>query len=94
MNDGSRFGMAKSFVMMGKEAGFAMDTKEGLDAFAGVYNTSLRPTLKPPSNFEGLLSLLDSYGNPGASGMPKRSAKEKHKRIQAKASRKKNRNRK
>jgi uncharacterized protein YecA (UPF0149 family) len=42
MSDSSNFGMAKSFVMMGKEAGYDMTTQEGLNAFMTIYNQSLR----------------------------------------------------
>ncbi len=35
------FGMAKSFFMMGAEAGFDMTTQEGLDQFMLAYNASL-----------------------------------------------------
>lgn len=34
-------GMAKSFFMLGKQAGFDMTTQEGLDEFMAVYNSSL-----------------------------------------------------
>jgi len=38
MNDPSRFGMAKSFFMMGQAAGFDMTTQEGAEAFMNWYN--------------------------------------------------------
>jgi len=39
--DPSNYGMAKSFFMMGKKAGFDMTTQEGLDEFMRVYNSQL-----------------------------------------------------
>ncbi|MDB5309847.1 MAG: hypothetical protein JWO38_4049 [Gemmataceae bacterium] len=39
--DPANFGMAKSFFMTGKNAGFDMTTPEGLAAFQDVYNASL-----------------------------------------------------
>jgi hypothetical protein len=39
--DPSNFGMAKSFVMGGMNAGFDMTTQEGLEAFTNAYNASL-----------------------------------------------------
>lgn len=35
------YGMAKSFVMTGQQAGFDMTTQEGMDAFTLAYNASL-----------------------------------------------------
>jgi hypothetical protein len=37
----ANFGMAKSFVMMGTQAGFDMTSPEGLAAFQATYNASL-----------------------------------------------------
>ncbi len=37
----ANYGMAKSFVMRGIQAGFDMTTKEGIDAFTAAYNSSL-----------------------------------------------------
>ncbi len=41
INDPARFGMAKSFFMMGQEAGFDMTTQEGSNRFIGFYNAAL-----------------------------------------------------
>lgn len=41
LSDSSNFGMAKSFTMMGSEAGFDMTSQEGLNQFAALYNASL-----------------------------------------------------
>jgi hypothetical protein len=48
MNDSSRFGMAKSFMTAGLEAGFDMTTEEGLKAFQLHYNASLNSTKSSP----------------------------------------------
>jgi hypothetical protein len=37
----ANFGMAKSFVMRGMQAGFDMTTQEGIDEFTAAYNSSL-----------------------------------------------------
>lgn len=39
--DPANFGMAKSFIMLGGEAGFDMTTQEGIDAFMVAYNSRL-----------------------------------------------------
>jgi hypothetical protein len=41
LTDPSNFGMAKSFFMMGSQAGFDMTTQEGLAEFQLAYNSSL-----------------------------------------------------
>lgn len=41
LSDPSNFGMAKSFVMQGENAGFDMSTEEGMAAFMPFYNQSL-----------------------------------------------------
>jgi hypothetical protein len=41
MYDPAKFGMAKSFFMMGQAAGFDMTDEEGLQAFTSAYNASL-----------------------------------------------------
>ncbi len=45
MNDTSKFGMAKSFFMMGQKAGFDMSTQEGLNQFTLHYNAKGAPQL-------------------------------------------------
>jgi hypothetical protein len=42
LSNPDNFGMAKSFFMMGSEAGFDMRTREGLAAFQVVFNAKLR----------------------------------------------------
>jgi len=41
LSDTGNFGMAKSFMTMGRDAGFDMTTQEGLDAFMLTYNSAL-----------------------------------------------------
>jgi hypothetical protein len=41
LSDSSNFGPAKSFFMMGQQAGFDMTTQEGCDEFVRAYNASL-----------------------------------------------------
>jgi hypothetical protein len=41
MNDPARFGMAKSFFMMGQSAGFDMTKQEDMDSFVRLYNAGL-----------------------------------------------------
>lgn len=41
LSNSSNFGMAKSFVMMGREAGYNMSTEEGLQQFMQTYNASM-----------------------------------------------------
>jgi hypothetical protein len=52
--DPSNYGMAKSFFMMGQEAGFDMTTQAGLDQFMLAYNSRLlgNPDLAMPPAFE------------------------------------------
>ena len=46
------FGMAKSFVLMGKEARFDMESPEGMRAWVEAYNATVAPTMaaaEPPT---------------------------------------------
>jgi hypothetical protein len=100
MNDPSRFGMAKSFTMAGKNAGFDMTSEKGLQAFQAFYNANL-PRFGGLSDNLLLPLLPEDDWEPGfrpdvmGSGHGKKTGlKAKHKRKMAKASRKKNRKRK
>ena len=42
------FGMAKSFVLMGKEAGFDMESPEGMQAWVQAYNATIAPKMAAP----------------------------------------------
>ncbi len=53
MQEPANFGMAKSFIMMGKEAGFDMESSEGMQAWVEAYNATVAPMMaapKPPTN--------------------------------------------
>src|SRR5215471_8720608 len=48
----TNFGMAKSFVLMGQQAGFDMESPEGMRAWVQAYNATVAPTLaatEPPT---------------------------------------------
>ncbi len=47
MQNPANFGMAKSFVIMGRASGFDMTTEEGLQTFAEVYNAGLATGASP-----------------------------------------------
>jgi hypothetical protein len=47
LSDSSNFGMAKSFVMQGQQAGYDMTTQEGAKKFMAAYNASLSPSVLP-----------------------------------------------
>ena len=83
MNNPANFGMAKSFLQMGHAAGFDMTTNEGLQAFQQQYNTGLLAA--PPSDDDS--SSLSS----GATKSKKSKSAQKKRRAMAKASRKRNR---
>lgn len=86
MLEPSNFGMAKSFVMAGHEAGFDMANQEGLNAFMHLQNAAARMDLRG----EGPdFPALDP--SPGKS---RSSSASKNKRKMVKASRKKNRSKK
>ncbi len=45
LQEPTNFGMAKSFVLMGKEAGFDMESPEGMRAWVEAYNATVAPTM-------------------------------------------------
>jgi hypothetical protein len=45
LQEPANFGMAKSFVLLGKEAGFDMESPEGMRAWVEAYNATVAPTL-------------------------------------------------
>jgi hypothetical protein len=49
MQEPANFGMAKSFILMGKEAGFDMESPEGMQAWVEVYNATVAPRLAAPA---------------------------------------------
>jgi len=53
LQEPANFGMAKSFVLLGREAGFDMESPEGMRAWVEAYNATVAPTLaapEPPPN--------------------------------------------
>src|SRR5215471_8563409 len=53
LQDPTNFGMAKSFVLMGQEAGFDMESPEGMRAWVEAYNATVAPTLAAASGHPG-----------------------------------------
>jgi hypothetical protein len=53
MQEPANFGMAKSFVLMGKEAGFDMESPEGMQAWVEAYNATVAPTMAAASRRPG-----------------------------------------
>jgi hypothetical protein len=52
LQEPTNFGMAKSFVLMGQEAGFDMESPEGMRAWVAAYNATVVPTMaaaEPPT---------------------------------------------
>jgi hypothetical protein len=49
LQEPANFGMAKSFVLMGKEAGFDMESPEGMRAWVEAYNATVAPTMAAAS---------------------------------------------
>lgn len=92
MNDESKFGMAKSFVMAGMKAGYDMNSKENIDKFMLEYNSVQRQQPLSPSL---PLSLPGSSFESSSSETTKKQTQiRKKKRKQAKASKKANRKKK
>jgi Plasmid pRiA4b ORF-3-like protein len=57
MNDASNFGIGKSFIAQGMNAGFDLTTHEGLEAYRSQYNQTDRSSSSPNFN-----SLLENFG--------------------------------
>jgi hypothetical protein len=85
MNDSSKFGMAKSLMMMGQSAGFDMTKKEDSDAFISMYNANLPAEREEQQNPP--MSSPD-YFTPNNSKSQNKKAKKKKRKI-ASVSRKK-----
>ena len=49
LQEPANFGMAKSFVLMGMEAGFDMESPEGMRAWVEAYNATVAPTMASAS---------------------------------------------
>jgi hypothetical protein len=53
LQEPANFGMAKSFVLMGKEAGFDMESPEGMRAWVEAYNATMAPRMAAASRHAG-----------------------------------------
>lgn len=49
LQEPANFGMAKSFVLLGKEAGFDMESPEGMRAWVDAYNATVAPRMAAAS---------------------------------------------
>ena len=50
LQEPANFGMAKSFVLMGMEAGFDMESPEGMQAWVQAYNAAIAPKMAASSS--------------------------------------------
>jgi hypothetical protein len=48
LQEPANFGMAKSFVLMGMQAGFDMEAPEGMQAWVQAYNATIAPKMAAP----------------------------------------------
>ncbi len=87
------YGMAKSFVMSGKQAGFDMTTQEGLDAFRVAYNSRLLDDMIPLDRHPSLARHKDLNIQilPPLPGPNKSRKSERKKKKQQRQARKRNR---
>jgi hypothetical protein len=72
----TNFGMAKSFVLMGKEAGFDMESPEGMQAWVQAYYATVAPTMAAASRRSEPPSKKKSRALPkGTMNAPRRKKK-------------------
>ena len=87
MSNPANFGMAKSFVMMGRDSGFDMSTEEGVQSWMEIYNAGIasgtQPRLPLPgeqsrsaSNIRGKIKIV----RPNRDRMAKASRKKNRKK--------------
>ncbi len=77
LQEPANFGMAKSFVLMGKQAGFDMESPEGMRAWVEAYNATVAPRMAPASGHPGPATNKQSRTVPtGRRNAPRR--KQKH----------------
>ncbi len=82
----ANWGMAKSFIMRGTEAGYDMTSQEGMNEFMQVYNESLqRDPLPFPESDPGPVPLPSQFGffDAGGGNTSKEEKKKKRKKRQA-----------
>jgi hypothetical protein len=92
MNDPSRFGMAKSFLALGRSAGFDMTDEEEINKFFQLYNAGIvaqDPEIESLLATDGLPDFAP--GIPSASVAKKAKARKRKSRKMAKTSRRRNR---
>jgi hypothetical protein len=87
--DPSNYGMAKSFVMLGQEAGFDMTTQEGLEQFQLLYNSQLLANHVPPAGLDAVEG--DWPALPPSPLSPKERAEKRKARKRQRQARKRNR---
>jgi len=76
LQEPTNFGMAKSFVLMGKEAGFEMESPEGMQAWVEAYNATVAPTMAAASGRPGPPTKQKARGVPkGTMNAPRRKKK-------------------
>ena len=76
LQEPANFGMAKSFVLMGKEAGFDMESPEGMRAWVEAYNATVAPRMAAASRHPGPSTKKQSRGVPkGTNNAPPRKQK-------------------
>jgi hypothetical protein len=76
LQEPTNFGMAKSFVLMGKEAGFDMESPEGMRAWVEAYNATVAPRMAAASRHPGPSTKKQSRGVPkGTNNAPPRKQK-------------------
>ncbi len=96
MGNPANFGMAKSFVMMGKARGFDMTTEEGINEWMTTYNAELAAgtgqrvpsPLSPPTTMPTMPTFSGAWGGSA------RKSQGKSREKMARDSRRKNRKRK
>ncbi len=72
----ANFGMAKSCVLMGKEAGFDMEAPEGMRAWVEAYHATVAPRMAAASRHPGPSTKKQSRGVPkGTNNAPPRKQK-------------------
>ena len=78
LQEPANFGMAKSFVLMGKEAGFEMESPEGMQAWVEAYNATVAPTMAAASGRPGPPTKQKARGVPkGTMNAPRRKKKKR-----------------
>ncbi len=78
LQEPANFGMAKSFVLMGKEAGFDMESPEGMQAWVEAYNATVAPTMAAASGCPGPPTKQKARGVPkGTMNAPRRKKKKR-----------------